>query len=145
MASFTVDITRWVGKVQSRGTALMQNLALDGFSGLVENSPIRTQRFRDSWRVGVDAPDKSVEADRHDVLSPLAGQGGSLPPDSAVLASAANAIANIKWGSSVYITNDLFYGPALERGYSRQAPNGMLFLTHGELVNALNRLLRSSP
>lgn len=143
--SFAADISKWVEKTGVKGEVVLKKIAFDGFAGVILRSPVDTGRFRGSWRVSVNQVDPSVEPDRNGAPSPLKGQGGSAPHSATEIAVLSTAIQHIKWGDKIYITNNLPYGPALEAGYSQQAPAGILVLTFLELQFNLEALVNSVP
>lgn len=92
---------------------------------LVTRSPIDTGRFSSNWRYGLTTPDlftteKTGERRVHNLEE--------MPKDLL--------------GFRHFITNALPYGPALERGSSKQAPNGFCGLTSVEWPSIVNLAVR---
>lgn len=137
MGSFTADVTRFVEKTKLRGEQVVKKLALDAFKGVVMRSPVDTGRFRSNWRVGVNAIDMTTTP------APPSAPVSMSPADASAVAAAMAKMAPAKWGDMIVISNNLHYGPRLERGWSRQAPHGMLIVTFEELKASLSRTVQA--
>lgn len=147
MASFTNNITAFIQKTGLKADIVLRKIAFDGFTGVVVKSPVDTGRFRASWRVGINTVDLTVEPERfRGVLDPeqVRGHKGEkiTPPKSQSPVgpeglAVQSKLLEAKFGVSISITNNIVYGPPLERGHSRQAPQGMLQLTLLELQASL--------
>lgn len=115
MSGFGDDIEAWGEK----GVAMVERtyqgaLDLTG-ARLIERSPIDTGRFKSNWNYGLEAPDTRTTAEtKVRTLNNLQERPKSLG------------------GFNHYLTNALPYGPALERGHSKQAPQGIVGLTREE-------------
>jgi hypothetical protein len=92
---------------------LLREVALSMINKLVDKSPVDTGRFRCSWVAGVNRADNSIPIFTSDT--------GGESSKARVLA----ALANLKFGDSLYISNNLAYALMLEYGWSGQAPNGV--------------------
>ena len=143
--SFAADISKWVQKTGIKADIVLKKIVFDAFAGVILRSPVDTGRFRASWRVSVNSVNDTVEPDRAGVPSPLKGQGGSAPADPGEQQVAQIAISTAKFGDIVYITNNLPYGPALEGGWSKQAPSGVMAITFLEIVTNLQNAIASVP
>jgi len=79
--------------------------ALDVFGEVLKNTPVDTGRARANWHIQTHRPDYSLD------------QGQT-----------ANEVSylNAKNIPDIYISNGLNYIEALEDGYSKQAPNGII-------------------
>lgn len=121
---YTIDnIEEWVDQVElDLGTAL-QYLAMSIWRSVTIKSPVDTGRFRASWNVAYGDPNLSVQ--------PEGDYAGAIPP----------AIGVPKTGDTVYVTNNLDYGPALEDGHSPQAPPGGIVLA---TVLEINQMLNEA-
>lgn len=139
MASFSADISTFIKKTKIKGELVVKKLAFDAFRGVMLKSPVDTGRFRASWRVGLNTIDLSVAAEHQSKTED--GKGAESYSDQT--GSQLAKLNGLKWGMSVSITNNIKYGPALERGHSKQAPNGMLGLTFAEVRAAFERTVRS--
>lgn len=87
-------------------------------------------RFRANWQIGIGAVNESVTND-------IDRAGGATIARLTAVAKAA------KVGGVIYITNSLPYAARLERGHSKQAPQGMVRLTMLDLPEALRASLGS--
>lgn len=94
---------------------------------LVTRSPVDTGRFKSNWRYGLTTPDLfTTEKTGERAVQNL----DEMPADLL--------------GFRHWITNALPYGPALERGSSKQAPNGFAGLTAVEWPNIVNLAVRQT-
>lgn len=124
MASFSLDISKWVEKAQGRIDLVVRKISLDLFSRVILRSPVDTGRFRGNWSVAIGSvPDGVLE------LNDKSG--------SATVSKATAAVANVKAGDVIYLVNNLPYGPRLEYGWSKQAPAGMVRVTIQEFGGAV--------
>lgn len=84
---------------------------LELFSLVIQRSPVDTGRFRGNWQTTLNN-----------------GASGTLArEDKGGTEATAEILANMgTMLDVVYMTNNLAYSDALERGYSAQAPNGMV-------------------
>lgn len=113
MASLGAQLKAFAEKTKADMATVVRKTALDIGSSMVNGSPVDTGRFRGAWVYGNDAmpteqpftPDKS----------------GSVSIDRIRL-----GIAGWKPGQTIWIVNNLVYGPALEHGWSKQAPSGFV-------------------
>ncbi len=127
--TFDLDIEKWVAKVKGRADIVVRKLALDILSRVVLRSPVDTGRFRGNWQVGLDAaPGGNLN------VTDKSG-GGTIAAGSAV-------VGHAQAGGTIFIVNNLSYGPALERGWSKQAPAGMVGLTVAEFQQAVAKANR---
>ena len=127
---FALDIEKFSEAVGVTYDQVIRKLAFDALAGMLRRSPVRTGRFRGSWRVAKKTPDLSV--------APVgsSGGGGASPSGDQVA-----KIESITILDTVHISNNLPYAEALERGSSAQAPAGILAVTYQELVGNVNGVL----
>lgn len=92
---------------------------------LIERSPIDTGRFKANWRYGLETPDLFTTKNTSDRTVHNLGE---LPADP----------LNFRH----WITNALPYGPPLESGSSKQAPQGFAGLTALEWPQIVNLAVR---
>lgn len=123
---FKRDLDRILAKTSEKAEAVIQRVALDLFSSMVERSPVDTGRFRGNWQVGIGAiNDNTTSAeDKSGASSTARGQ---------------RVIQSFKVGGTVFLTNSLPYARRLEFGYSNQAPQGMVRLTVTEYQNFVRK------
>lgn len=94
----------------------VRKIVLDMFSGVILMSPVDTGRFRGNWQPAAgNMPTGTVE---------LLDKDGTV-----VIAKVQGEVSGLKVGDTIFMVNNLPYGPALETGHSKQAPVGMVGLT----------------
>ncbi len=118
--SFAQDISKFVKATGLKQDTILRKLALDCFTRMILRSPVDTGRFRASWRVGVDRIDFS----EHPFI---ATRGAAISPPQ--VAAMESILKSAVYGKTIFITNNLHYGPRLEDGWSRQAPQGVMRIT----------------
>lgn len=137
--TFSSDLRRFAEKTGARHDLVKRKVALEVFRGVVFKSPVGNPdlwespappgyaggRFRANWQISTGAPDLSTTQNTD-------AQGGQT-----VLAAAA-ALERSIGNAPIWITNNLPYGPALERGWSQQAPAGMVATTVNSFRTYLN-------
>lgn len=94
---------------------------------LVAESPVRTGRFRASWRAATGAPNLSVAP---------AGLSSYPAPSGR---SVARSVGRVGLRDTVYVSNALPYARRLAFGWSRQAPSGWV---HRAVWRARKRMER---
>lgn len=101
-----------VKKVRTDLETVAQAATAELFTRVVDRSPVRTGEFVANWQCAADSPPQgTVEA--------------TDPEKGAAREEAAKALT-MPVGGKVYFVNNLPYGPALEHGWSDQAPTGMV-------------------
>lgn len=140
MGSFSADIGKWCEKTKLAPGLVVRKLGFDGLRGVMLKSPVDTGRFRASWRIGINVIDLTAEPIRN--AKDKAGHGNVDPQG---FATGNKLVGKVKWGDVVYITNNVPYAEALERGHSKQAPGpgGILALTFDELKAGLDAAIKS--
>lgn len=116
-SAFAATITDDVSKKQRAA-------ALQALTGVVERSPVDTGAFRGNNRVSVGTRDTAYDLDATDRSGGATIQAGS---------SAIGGIAGAPF-TVIYIQNNLVYAAELERGSSKQAPQGVYSVTFNSLV-----------
>jgi hypothetical protein len=116
LGSFTLDIQRFVDKAKGNIDIVIRKIALDIFKRVILKSPVDTGRFKGNWQVAIgEMPVGTLELDDKSGTATI---------------SKMQAVAlGLEAGQIIYLVNNLVYGPRLEYGYSKQAPNGMVRLT----------------
>lgn len=99
--TFYLDIQKFKLKVQEFGDEFAREFPQDLHENIVIDSPVITGNFRNSWTGAIGAPDNS----------PPAGTSGD------PLGSIALKLANAKSGDTIFINNNVVYGPRLEFGF----------------------------
>lgn len=121
---------KWADKIEANVDDLAKNLAFSAFEGVTQRSPVDTGRFKGSWQIKQGSPNLRVLPEGSHSTS---GQG-----EPRKVQGVAESEPGLPW----FITNNLDYGPALEDGNSRQAPNGMVKLTMADLKRFVRQEVR---
>lgn len=130
--TFSADLDRFARKLQLNRRLVVRRVALEIHDGIVRRTPVDTGRARASWTMSEG--------------SPAGGDVGLVRMTSAAAAAsslAAAASVGISGDRLVYITNNVEYIIALERGHSQQAPAGMVAVTMAEVEARIAAILRS--
>lgn len=131
--SFEEQLRAFAKKTDRRANLVVKKIVIDVGTALVMKSPVGDPlywkgpapagyvggRFRANWQYQLDAPDTSTTMNTDKSGGRTIGTISAKVPTQAA-------------GKMHYITNSLSYGPRLEDGFSRQAPNGMVRLTVNE-------------
>lgn len=121
---FIRTIHAFSGIAGKRLDFIMRKIGLDAFNQLLRRSPVDSGRFRASWRYTVNSDDSSVEPRaKHGVKSSL--KKGA-PPTGDQLTKVLSTNKTVTRKSRIRISNSLPYSVRLEKGYSKQAPNGIV-------------------
>ncbi|MDH0157355.1 HK97 gp10 family phage protein [Stutzerimonas stutzeri] len=108
--SFSGDIRSFTTKTTQAHGKIARVATLELFSGVIRATPVDTGRARGNWQTSVGAP----------VNGEIAREG-----DAAALAE-VEAKTPQGAGQVTYLSNNLPYIDELERGSSKQAPEGMV-------------------
>lgn len=136
MATFSAQINAWIAKTKDDADKIVRYalMTLDG--RLVSRSPVGDGtywqkpppkgyaggRFKGNWQVSIGSAASGVKD--------LADKDGS-----ATIAAHASVISLAKAGQVQYLVNNLPYAERIEKGWSRQAPVGLVAVTVVEWNN----------
>ena len=122
-------------QIEANATAAVKRIALAVDQAVVLHSPVDTGRFRANWRVALDEP---VE-DEIEAYHP--GENGSTAAANAqeAFTQAEGVIAQYRLGQTIWISNPLPQGPALNNGSSAQAPAGFVETAVHQGVEAIRQ------
>lgn len=112
MGSFTDALKGFEAHVEGKVSRVVRGSIEELGDRLIERTPKDTGRAKSNWNLSLETPDPHT-TERTDIRT-------------------LNNIEDIprEAGGFIYfVTNGLPYAPALERGHSQQAPNGMVGLT----------------
>ncbi len=112
MGPFETQLNAFKDHTQDETHELVREVIVETGRRLIDRSPVLTGQFADNWNYGLETRDTRTH-----------GPTG---------ARAINNLAEIPAtpaGFFHFLSNALPYGPSLERGSSRQAPQGMVGLT----------------
>lgn len=112
-------------KTEEEALLIVRKVVIDAYSRIVDRTPVDTGRARASWQFGFNTEPggKVPEGDYKAMIA------GIVAENVAKIEAAPAAV----W----YIANHLDYIEALEAGWSKQAPAGMVSLTLRELARQL--------
>lgn len=132
MATFELDVARFVAKAKGNVDLVFRKISLDVFKRVVMKSAVDTGRFRGNWQVAIGTvPNGTLEID---------DKAGS-----ATISKATATILNLHAGQVLYAVNNLIYAIPLEYGHSKQAPNGMVRTTVAEFNAIVNKAAAEVP
>lgn len=119
--TFKLQLDNFLNKtVPELHTLVMKKVGLQVLKGVVMKTPVDTGRARGGWHLDINVYEGAPD-------------GRTAPLGFDVLASANTALAGLKFGDSIIISNNVNYIIYLEAGWSGQAPNGMFALTLEEV------------
>lgn len=121
---------RVVEGIRERANKLVRGVALEGAARLIQRTPVDTGRARGNWNVAVGEIDPTHSMDFEDPQGSAALQGAQ-----------AVILGEFEAGDRLYLTNSLPYVPELERGHSKQAPQGMVAVTASEMRPLVKKVL----
>jgi hypothetical protein len=166
---FNVSLDDFARRVGLSGTTVAKRVAFDLFGRIVRKTPVDTGRARASWNISTNQADRSVVEsvnlvgaggekvfvfkNRKSLAQQVIRMRGARYITKAearhatkktVSGRAMNAIRglDVRPGDEIWISNNLPYIVELEKGHSKQAPQGMVALSIGEVQLAMNRLER---
>lgn len=133
--TFKVDLEQFARKTSNKADAVVRKIVLDVGTALVMKSPVGDAsywkepsppgyvggRFRANWQYGDEIP--------HSALNDIDPNGYS------TIGRITEGVGINAAGKLHFLVNRLPYGPRLEDGWSRQAPQGMVHLTVLEFQN----------
>lgn len=114
--SFSASINSYVQRAKGNIGRAVQDATAETAASLIRRSPVDTGRFVANWRVAQGAIDGTTDYS--------ADQSGST-----TLGRLVSAIRLMPAGGVVNLSNSLPYAARLEKGWSGQAPAGMIRLT----------------
>lgn len=122
MDDFASIINNWADNTKTNIDSVLQDVVIELGSSVVRLSPVLTGRFKGNWQLAIDVPTTNSLI-RYD---PSGGETIQEIKDNAKGFTA---------GEIAYIQNHVLYGPDLEGGTSRKAPEGMVGITVVRFAN----------
>ena len=122
--SFAANLNKLCERAKDKAHIVVRKTAFELQGMMIDMSPVDTGRFRSNWAVGLGAINTSTDA----------------APDKtgdAAKGRAQAALQGWKPGQTIYLSNSLPYALRLERGWSQQAPSGVVRLTVQRYGDAL--------
>lgn len=101
----------------------MRSIVLELLRRIVLKTPVKSGMAQANWQIGIEKPAPGV----------IQFGGNPSQASSAAITAGLKQVANIKFGQTIYISNNLPYILRLENGWSNQAPAGMVQLSLNEL------------
>lgn len=122
--SFTIACRKFADSVPVRNSMVFRKIVFDLYAEIVKRSPVDTGLFRGNWRIGAgSAPSGTIDRK-------------STSPRG-IAAEISNVPKEVKETTTVYIVNNLEYALPLERGWSGQAPQGVVQPSVNAILAAL--------
>lgn len=112
--NFKYDVKETEHLIKEKVLLVQKKIAMQMLEGVVNMTPVDTGRARGNWMTSVRAPNLSSDVNRYD-------KGGGQ-----TIQAGMSAIQSLQDFGTIYLTNNLPYIVALEKGHSRQAPVGMV-------------------
>lgn len=146
MTTFALQLREFARKAGRNADLVVAKVVLDVGTSLVMKSPVGDAdywlspappgyvggRFRANWQHGEERINTTTTEETDQSGADTVGKlAASIPNDAS--------------GKVHYLTNALAYGPRLEEGWSRQAPNGMVGLTVIEFQSYVAKAVRDLP
>jgi len=134
ITGFRKDLNKFAEKIGVQVEVAIKKIALQTFTGIVKKTPVDKGRARASWVIGVEQIDTS---------RPF-GPNTKFTESEATLQAfkELRELSKIKPTSTVFISNSLPYILRLEKGSSKQAPEGMVEVTLAEVGRDIKRIER---
>lgn len=134
--SFGKDMQKWVKKAGISMENAVKSVRIQGLTGIIQRTPVDTGRARSSWVATTGEPSKTEFGEQEDY------------PSDAALINLGIKEANKNVDDVFYFTSNLpyirrlEYDPKLQKGYSTQAPSGMVRVTIEEIKAGLKQVIK---
>lgn len=117
-------------RIRQKALLFYKFLIFEAYRRVVLRTPVDTGRARGNWDVSVNEPSSTFDWEKYDKTG------------SSSITQAAKFVQSVTLDDISYIVNNLPYIGALERGHSKQAPEGMVALTVEEVEMVKKEALR---
>lgn len=134
MARIDFNTKKLASKINKNATIFVRKVALDGVTRLVKESPSDTARFKCNWSTSIN----NMHSEIFDAPKTATSRGSLSSP--ADFNRSSKAIANYKFGQTMFLHNNLVYAILLEYGHSKQAPKGWIRNTARLMQKKLNEV-----
>jgi len=131
-------------RLHDRSDKLVRGVALEAHGRIIRRTPVDTGRARGNWNIGVNAIDRSVDGETKDSSRKKGGKTkrrASGAAQKSIQGGQGKILGDFQAGDRLFITNALPYVPDLEKGSSKQAPQGMVAVTKAEMKPLISRVL----
>lgn len=126
--AFADDVRRFAVKAGDSSDKIVRAVTLSLFNGIIRDTPVDTGRARGNWQTTVGQP-ASGEIDRLGASAAIAEVEAKTPPGA---------------GQETYLANDLPYIEELEKGSSKQSPEGMVRRNIDRIERNLKKAIRDN-
>lgn len=139
---FDRDLQRFADQLGIRITNVVAKIGFDLFGRIVKHTPADTGRARASWTIAPNEPDRSVAGPEGHAS--LQGPAPNAAAGQAAVKKSSRALASLKGYDPVWISNNLPYIEALEKGHSQQAPAGMVAVAMAEAEAEMDKAIAAA-
>lgn len=125
-SKWELAVGEWINRVNAEADAAFRRICLDLFARIVQKTPVDTGMLRGNWHISLNATEPR-----------------RLPPQkypSIVIAAGGAQLAKATIRETVIMQNNMPYARRIEYGWSKQAPNGMVRQSVGEVRANLPRV-----
>lgn len=126
--AFADDVRKFAVKAGESSDGIVRAVTLSLFNGIIRDTPVDTGRARGNWQTTVGQP-ASGSVDR-------LGAGVAIAEVEAKTPKGA--------GQETYLANDLPYIEELEKGSSKQAPEGFVRRNMDRIERNLKKAIRDN-
>lgn len=129
---FAKDLEKFADTIDRDFGAVVKTMGFTAFESAMRNSPVRTGRFRGSWRISLNSPGND----------PGLPPGGTYGPN--VNSGETGKLSSLSSNpyQTIFIYNNLSYAERLDTGWSKQKPSGITVLVELELLNKIEKSLK---
>lgn len=125
-SAFKRQFAALLARAGDKADLVVRKTALTLQSSMIDKSPVDTGRFRSNWACGIGAINTATNA----------------APGSDAKGRTAVSLGAWKPGQTIFLSNSMPYAVRLEKGWSRQAPSGMVALTVQDFAEAVAKAAR---
>ena len=143
--SFAADLRKFMEKTKISMDKVVRKVTFDLFGEVVMRTPVDTGMARSNWQLGInERPTGIVDDAKRRINKQRNDKWGSYKTAKTVISAPMMAnLSNVKAGGVNYIANNLPYIKQLEYGSSKQAPQGMAWITVQNFQRIVDEALRS--
>lgn len=117
-SNLTRKIRRYRKALGEELNGYLREVSAYALNDILENSPVKSGRYKASNRVSINGEDNSFEGPDY--------SGGGIRGEGLQTGDSRSDIINeAVWGDTVVISNNVPYAELIESGYSNQAPEGV--------------------
>lgn len=125
---FADDVRKFAVKAGESSDGIVRAVTLSLFSGIIRDTPVDTGRARGNWQTTVGQP----------------ASGSVERLGSSVAIAEVEAKTPKGAGQETYLANDLPYIEELEKGSSKQSPEGMVRRNMDRIERNLKKAIRDN-